>query len=152
MKFHISHLSLFKICSLIFRNLPKTQSMHHILHNDLHFLHHTCRANPAGSVFYTGVLVHKSAFLTDFTLRALLKRWHCVSLMFWVKTDRKFSVSTTKRVDFFKNRTFFKKNVSRNCRTKRCHENILRYKLTQTHQKRDKKETKINRLNLDKFD
>ena len=30
----------------------KRKSMHHILHNDLHFSHHTCHANPAGIILY----------------------------------------------------------------------------------------------------
>ena len=109
MEFHVTPVSLFKICTSIFRNSPKPQLMHHILHNDLHFLHRTCRANPAGSVFYTGVLVYKSAFLTDFTLRTLLKRNYCVSLMFLVKIDRKFSVSTKNAPISSKRNVFFQK-------------------------------------------
>ena len=102
-----------KSALLFFRNLSKTQLMHHILHNDLHFSHRTCRANPAGSVFYTDVLVHKSAFLTDFTLRTLLKRNYCVSLMFWVKTDREFSVSTKNASISSKTARFSKKCVAK---------------------------------------
>ena len=103
-----------KSALLFFRNLPKPQLMHHILHNDLHFLHRACRANPAGSVFHTGALVHKSAFLTDFTLRTLLKRTYCVSLMFLVKIDRKFSVSTKKNAQISsKTARFSKKCVTK---------------------------------------
>ena len=51
---------------------------------DLRFPCEACCANPAGSVFLTGALVHKSAFFTNFTLRTHLKRQHCVSLTFWV--------------------------------------------------------------------
>ena len=36
--------------------------MQHILHTDLHFLSHTCRANPTG----IGFLVRKSMFLQEF--------------------------------------------------------------------------------------
>ena len=43
----------------------------------------------------------------DFTLRALLKRWYCVSLMFWVKIDRKFSVSTKNAPISWKTERFF---------------------------------------------
>ena len=62
----------------------KRTSMHHILHNDLHFLPHTCHANPAGTVILHVFRYTNLRFFTNFTLRAYLKRQYCVSLTFWV--------------------------------------------------------------------
>ena len=68
---------------------------------------------PQAGFFFTGVLVHKSPFFRDFTIRALLKRWYCVSLMFWVKIDGKFSVSTKNAPISSKTARFSKKHVAK---------------------------------------
>ena len=44
----------------------------------------------------------KSAFFTDFTLWAILKRQYCVPLMFWVTIGQEFSVPTKNSRIFFK--------------------------------------------------
>ena len=62
----------------------KRTSMHHILHNDLHFSPHTCHANPAGTVILHVFRHTNLRFFTNFTLRTHLKRKYCVSLTFWV--------------------------------------------------------------------
>ena len=63
----------------------KRTSMHHILHNDLHFLPRACRANPAGTVILLVFWCTNLHFFTNFTFRALLKHNYCNILMFWVR-------------------------------------------------------------------
>ena len=65
-------------------NVSNWQTRSQILNRDCTFFTQRYRADPAGSVFFTGALVHKSAFFSNFTLRTHLKRQHCVSLTFWV--------------------------------------------------------------------
>ena len=48
--FHVFCCSKSALC--FFGICRKRTSMHHILHNDLHFSPHTCHANPAGSVIW----------------------------------------------------------------------------------------------------
>ena len=63
----------------------KCKRLERIFHRDMQFFIMGCNAKPAGSVFFTSALVHKSAFFTNFTLRTLLKRNYCNILMFWVQ-------------------------------------------------------------------
>ena len=84
--------------------------MHRIINNDLYFLHHACRANPAGTVILLVFWSTKLVFFTNFTLRALLQRNYCNALMLLTRNCR-FHPKT--RV-FLQRWHVFAKYVSRN--------------------------------------
>ena len=60
-------------------------SMHHILHNDLHFWPRTCHANPAGTVTLQMFRYTNLRFFMNFALRTLLKHNYCNTLMLLVR-------------------------------------------------------------------
>ena len=65
-----------------FRLFRKCTSMHHILHNDLHFSHRTCHANPAGTVILQVFRYTNLRFLTKFTTMILQHSKHGSTLLF----------------------------------------------------------------------
>ena len=86
----------------------KRTSMHHILHNDLHFSPRTRHANPAGTVILHVFRYTNLRFFTNFTLQALQKCNYCNTLIFLVRNWYGILGFNKQHVYFFKMASFCK--------------------------------------------